>query len=643
MTVTPKQSTPTTQSISQQIAQIQAGINKVAQDRGVTLQASGNGAYTQVPISSGGGSAPRDSKGSELYVNPNTGKLSPNLQRHMAGDLSQPTSNFEGQPIPQVPLTEQSKQVGPQGTQVPPPNQQVPPQGVLPQDQALANLRSGGLKGDSLKQAENSLTEYYKKAHELTTASGQMAPTQSGAGAAVANTVMGSVINQPEPPSILGGVQEVDPAFDGIFKMFDDYFSPQKQRTSLVEEYQKLSKSLGLDELNAELIDAKRIIEGTEDDIRAEVTATGGMATDSQVLALANARNKTLIKNYNTLLDTRNAATEQLQTMMQLSITDRESAQKEFDTKMNFAFKVQEFTERARTNATTQFKYLIDNGFGSALLSDPYQTRLAEKTLGLPQGGLSKMMAKQEQERMVELQEQGLDLDIKRQQLYNLQLTGRKVERELGGTTGDVQNLIKAETDIQDVDALAKSSAIDSVVGPSFLSRAPSGVKGTLGRFVGGAVPGAIAGFFAGGPIGAVIGGVGGGTFLASQGGKDKLTGERSNFIAGVEQLRSKLSLDQLTQAKAEGATFGALDRNEWKVLEGAASKLGTWAIKDSDNNILGYNTTEKNIRTELDKINNYAKLDYILKGGDPLSVGAQVIDGKIYVQNSDGSVTQIP
>lgn len=125
--------------------------------------------------------------------------------------------------------------------------------------------------------------------------------------------------------------------------------------------------------------------------------------------------------------------------------------------------------------------------------------------------------------------------------------------------------------------------------------------------------------------------------------GLDVATGARQNFIASVEQLRSQLNLDTLVNAKARGATFGALSDNELQVLANAATKLGSWAIKDKSGTVTGYRANEKDFKAELDKINNYARLDYILKGGTPEDAGAQVMtDGSIVVKNSDGSFTKL-
>lgn len=142
---------------------------------------------------------------------------------------------------------------------------------------------------------------------------------------------------------------------------------------------------------------------------------------------------------------------------------------------------------------------------------------------------------------------------------------------------------------------------------------------------------------------GGLSGAVGSIIFSRSGGGLDALNGTKQDFIAGVQQLTSQLTLDSLINAKAKGATFGALSEGELNILAGSASKLNTWAIKDGKGNVTGYKASEKSFKQELDKISNFAKLDYILKGGTPASIGLQTMpDGSIWSANSDGSFTQI-
>lgn len=282
--------------------------------------------------------------------------------------------------------------------------------------------------------------QQYKNALAQTTASGaQVPPTIGGA-----NSTMNGTIQTPNnPPSPLTPILETDKNFDSIFTEYDDFFSPPKQKKSLLQEYKGLEKSLGISELNEELLNSKRIIEGTEDDIRSEVQAVSGFATDSQVIALSNARNKSLIKNYNYLLESRDSAMTQLNTMMNLSIEDRKMAEQEFDRKMNFAFKVQEFQERAKSNAKEGYNNVIKavgyDGLYKSLQQDPSSIPLVEKTLGLASGGLAQLAS-----------QPNLETELKREQILtekaqraniNSQIRERDATGSSYGTlTGKPQN-----------------------------------------------------------------------------------------------------------------------------------------------------------------------------------------------------------
>ena len=77
----------------------------------------------------------------------------------------------------------------------------------------------------------------------------------------------------------------------------------------------------------------------------------------------------------------------------------------------------------------------------------------------------------------------------------------------------------------------------------------------------------------------------------------------RTDFIAGVQQLTSKETLDALTSLKAQGGTLGALSDGERAMLEGSATKIGTWALKDDTGKVYGYETSEDNFKKELNTI----------------------------------------
>lgn len=187
--------------------------------------------------------------------------------------------------------------------------------------------------------------------------------------------------------------------------------------------------------------------------------------------------------------------------------------------------------------------------------------------------------------------------------LYKAQLARAKAElasSQGGGEMASPLRIAAAKGNIDLVDNLTTDTAIRSAVGPNILA-----------RFVGR--------------------------------GLDSATGARSNFVAGVEQLRSQLSLDSLISAKERGATFGALSEGELNILSSSASKLGTWAIKDKAGNVTGYRASEADFKKELDKINAFAKLDYLYRGGSLEDIGGKVTDdGKIWIRNSDGTFTSL-
>lgn len=126
----------------------------------------------------------------------------------------------------------------------------------------------------------------------------------------------------------------------------------------------------------------------------------------------------------------------------------------------------------------------------------------------------------------------------------------------------------------------------------------------------------------------------------------NSFTGNKDNFIAGVEQIRSNLTIEKLIAAKKQGATFGSLTEREGTMLANAATLIGSWAMHDDPNDkekVTGYKTTESAFKAEFDKIKNFAKLDALLKGADPASIGVEAKpDGTYWTLNSDGTVTQL-
>jgi uncharacterized membrane protein len=232
--------------------------------------------------------------------------------------------------------------------------------------------------------------------------------------------------------------------------------------------------------------------------------------------------------------------------------------------------------------------------------------------------------------------------------------TGEVISQIKGdGSTSDAFANALASNDIDNVSSILTNSAIGSAVGPSALARTEPGIWGATKRFFTGALAGGAAGAAAGAAFGgvgaipgAIIGALGTGVVNASRGSMDQLTGDRQNFIGTVENMRAELTKDKLAQAKGEGVTFGALSDGERGLIANAATKIGNWAITEDgtiNTKVTGYNIDEESFKREVDTINYFKKLDAVLQGTPPESIGVITQpDGTMWVANSDGTLSEL-
>jgi hypothetical protein len=220
-----------------------------------------------------------------------------------------------------------------------------------------------------------------------------------------------SMVNGNVPPGAqtnpaLDALFQTDPNIANFTKMVQDYMNPQTQQKTFRQEYESLLKEKGIEKMNTDLLNMKNVIEGAEDDLRTEITKAGGFATDSQVLALTSARNKTLIKNYNNLLQTKQQAENYIQTAIGLEEKDRTEAQNRMNKQLDLGFKLAEMQQSMQKNAQDSLQKIADkvgyDGLASMAKGDPYYTSLIEKTLGLGAGGLAQLSVASAAERKIE-------------------------------------------------------------------------------------------------------------------------------------------------------------------------------------------------------------------------------------------------
>jgi murein DD-endopeptidase MepM/ murein hydrolase activator NlpD len=100
------------------------------------------------------------------------------------------------------------------------------------------------------------------------------------------------------------------------------------------------------------------------------------------------------------------------------------------------------------------------------------------------------------------------------------------------------------------------------------------------------------------------------------------------DFIAGVNNLISKDTLDTLINLKQAGGTLGALSDQERIMLQNAASKISSWAKKDEVGNTMYYNISEELFDKELDRLKmltdraiNNASINIDNNQDDPLGI----------------------
>ena len=234
----------------------------------------------------------------------------------------------------------------------------------------------------------NAIPKKYEEAFNNAKATGITSPSDYTG----ANDMYKTFLSDQGQSSQIDNFISQDPYLNSVMSNYQQYMNQQNQRTSLVEEYQNLLKSSGIEGIDTELINMKNVIEGSEEDIRTEITKAGGFATESQVVALTNARNKQLIKNYNTLLETRASKEKYLDTLINLTVQDRQEADQRFDTMMNFGFKITEINQTMKKSAVETIDRLVTamgwDGVWNATGGDSQLVAQIEKTYGLPQGGL---------------------------------------------------------------------------------------------------------------------------------------------------------------------------------------------------------------------------------------------------------------
>lgn len=261
----------------------------------------------------------------------------------------------------------------------------------LQKDLGLNPQSGAGYFGPQTQQA---LAQKYQSLHQ--NISGQVPSNSADASAALTS----ALTPQSNDPVFGSMASMMEPIMNSLSQVLQNINNPALTATSLQQEYNDLAKQYNLPAMQSQLLNMTNIMNGTEQDIRDEVTSAGGFATDSQVLGLTAARNKVIMKQYNSLATQYQAGLTNVQNMMQYASQDQQTnLQREQMTASitsNMASIQSQMMQMGMTmqnNARSAVQYNVTQmgytGLAQSAQGNPQMLSYYENTLGLAPGTLS--------------------------------------------------------------------------------------------------------------------------------------------------------------------------------------------------------------------------------------------------------------
>ncbi len=266
---------------------------------------------------------------------------------------------------------------------------------------------------------------------------------------------------------------------------------------------------------------------------------------------------------------------------------------------------------KANADKSSEYaKYAIDGG----------QSELASQISSLDPGSATFTQDLQKLQAKIKNPNMALDLALKQANLDKIRketmLLGEPTAAEKKKIAEDIANAKASLPAMQDkistIDALKTSPGLGVRVGSNLLSRESPG-KGQ--GFWGGvkAFPGATKDILLGK-------------------GLVESTGAGQAFAGGVKKLTEGLTLQNLIDAKANGATFGALSEGELRLLASSATQLNTWEIKNDKGEGTGvWNIDQGSFNKELDNIKMLTQRAITKASGESLSKDEKAVLDQAY------------
>lgn len=239
---------------------------------------------------------------------------------------------------------------------------QIPGTSLKYEASDISNLQNSGFGNASGYDATK---QKYDQASKMLGQANIPAPQTQAAGQAGASTALNNVPQQ--GPTTTPAVDTfLDPATNPNIAQatqnLQEFLSPQTTRDDVTNALATLTADKAqLASLNVQLMNIKNVMAGTSDDLRTEIEKVGGFATESQVQALATARNKVLIKQSTLLADQVAAMKDQVATDTTLLQNEKELANTQFSQRMSM-LQFQQTNYNNQLNATREsYKWSLDN------------------------------------------------------------------------------------------------------------------------------------------------------------------------------------------------------------------------------------------------------------------------------------------
>lgn len=191
----------------------------------------------------------------------------------------------------------------------------------LQQDLGLNPTTGAGFYGP---QTQSALAQKY--GNIFSTVKNQQAPDQAGVARATIDSAFQAQESATTDPVFGAMASSMGPIMQSLTQVLNNINNPALAAVSLQQEYQQMAQQYQIPQLQSGMLNMQNIMNGTTGDIRDEITKAGGTATESQVQAMSAARNNVILKQYNALSTQYQAATTNVQNMMQYASTDQSNA-----------------------------------------------------------------------------------------------------------------------------------------------------------------------------------------------------------------------------------------------------------------------------------------------------------------------------